>query len=303
MLMLTFTYHQVMPVFLDFLFPFGRQQYAQGFHFSGFRYHNQLAECDRGLRVPDLGRTGYHLQLCYSLESVEPSRGQRNWPWSIRKIAVYHSFDVGDGRATWIVVKGDQLMKHRMMSATGPGGSPTLSSFQSVRQLFASTLAMHLIVYEWSGENWRWYIDFLEMTFQTATRRTKSVRVDNMLVQSTPAIAPTPPEVPPGPEKQFDMDGRPDISFSDLQQLQDIEDKANEMLLVLNVNVNVHTELGQYYRNFTYLGDWQHYLGFECRDEIARFERRVDNVKKCLQMQESRLQALLRLLAGRKSLV
>ena len=68
------TYHQVMPAFLDFLFPFGFQKYRQDFHFGGFRQHTTLSDLDRGLAIAEIGRSGRGYQLCYSLKAVEQSK-------------------------------------------------------------------------------------------------------------------------------------------------------------------------------------------------------------------------------------
>jgi hypothetical protein len=72
MLMFVFTYYQIMPDFLDFIFPFGKQLYTQDFHFSGFRHEERLSEDDRGLNLSHLGRSGRDVRMCYSLKSVEP---------------------------------------------------------------------------------------------------------------------------------------------------------------------------------------------------------------------------------------
>lgn len=98
MLMTIFSYHQVMPAVLDFLFPFGRQEYAKDFHFSGFRQDTCLAEFERGLQIPELGWSGLGIQLCYGLKSVETSLSQPEWPWSIRQCAIHHSLDLESGR-------------------------------------------------------------------------------------------------------------------------------------------------------------------------------------------------------------
>ena len=162
MLMLALSYHQVMPSFLDFLFPFGRQEDAQDFYFSAFRSHFSFDDSSRSLAIPQFGRSGRFYELCYNLKSVENSKYQDDWPWSIRQCAIYHSFDVREGRATWIIVEADPLVKRRLASAIGPRGLPETKSFQSVGKGFEACLATHLIFAEWSSSNWRWYIKFLE---------------------------------------------------------------------------------------------------------------------------------------------
>ena len=178
--MLTFTYHQVMPSFLDFLFPFGKQQHAEGFHYGGFRHETRLAEIDKGLSVPEVGRSGRDFQLCYSLKSVEQSKRQQHWPWSIRQTSTYHSFDVETFRATWIVIKGARTMKDRIMSASSSDTQTGMTSYETSDSAFASTLRTHLIFCDWSGENWRWYINYLEEAFQDLSRRFLAVPVDHL---------------------------------------------------------------------------------------------------------------------------
>ena len=349
MLTLVFTYHQVLPSFLDFLFPFGNQQYAQDFHFSGFKYEDRYSDVDCGLKIPELGWSGHDFQLCYNLKSIEPSKGQPEWPWSIRQSALYHSFDVENGRTNWIVIKGDQLLKKRMKLATGSRGLPESSCFGTIDRAFASTLAIHIIMCEWSGENWRWYINFLEEALQATTRPTLSAMVDpfpssmadegplrpSVLAQcanSSTDIVPASPGLRGPPAQRYHLKGRPnsnckamsdidlasqeletlqphvtnshqDFSFSDLQRIQFIQEKVNETLLILKVNVDILTELRQHYRSICEADGWPRELKLKCKEDLHRFEKRVIAVEKDLRMQQSRTETLLRLLADRKSLV
>jgi hypothetical protein len=183
------SYHQVMPSFLDFMLSYGRHQHAKDFHFSGLRHESRLAIADRGLKVPELGRSGRRIQLCYSFRSVEPSSRQAKWPWSVRQTAAYHSFDLESGQATWIVVKGDQLMRDRLTSATKSSHLADLRSFRVLQDSMSSALATHLIFCDWSAENWRWYINFLEEEVQAITRTTVDVEVSKPL-DPISAIAP-----------------------------------------------------------------------------------------------------------------
>ena len=172
MLMSVLTYHQVMPAFLDFLFPFGLQEHPQDFDFSGFRQHTTLSDFDRGLTIPEVGRSGRGYQLCYSLKAAEQSKSQIEWPWSIRQTAIHHSFDVNHGRANWIIIKGDQLMKNRIRLAIKDTGLYGTSDLHCVDRAFVSTLVIHMVICDWSCESWRWYINFVQEKFQNTTQRT-----------------------------------------------------------------------------------------------------------------------------------
>lgn len=94
-----------------------------------------------------------------------------------------------------------------------------------------------------------------------------------------------------------------DFSFRDLQRVQFIQEKVNENLLILKVNVDKLAELRQHYCSICEPDAWSHELKLKCKGDIPRFEKRVIAVEKDLRMQQSRTETLLRLLAGRKSLV
>ena len=168
--MLCFTHFQVMPEFVDFLFPFGFRSYAEDFYFSGFRQRTYLTEQWRH-SASSAEPVDQRFQICYNLKSVEPSDPD---DWSIRHCAVHHSFDLKEVSQKWIIVKGDELMKRRIESATSDRGPHEPSDFKSVSGAFKTSLEMHLIFCDWSAEQWRWYINVLEDRFQSMTRRTLS---------------------------------------------------------------------------------------------------------------------------------
>ncbi|KAF2191006.1 hypothetical protein K469DRAFT_696760 [Zopfia rhizophila CBS 207.26] len=177
MLCFLFSYLQVMPSYLDFIFPFGDQEYAQDFHFSGWKEENFLEIRPRGLEIPKLGRSGREMRLCYNLMSVEESRDQIDLPWSIRQTAVYHSFDFETRKSVWITVKGNEVIKERISDATK---SSRASRFGSSNDAFSASLAIHLLLCDLSGENWRWYIKDLENALQDLTRNILCTVVDRL---------------------------------------------------------------------------------------------------------------------------
>jgi hypothetical protein len=194
MLLSTLTYHQVMPSFLDFLFSYGEQHHAQDFHFTGFRHETRLSEAQRELSIPDLGRSGRNVQLCYNLRSVEYSPDPEAegdpeyWPWSIRGTATHHAFDFETGQSNWIIVKGNELMKKRIIEETSSGTGLAPKDYESLAGAFSSTLFTHLMLCNWACENWRWYINFLEQAVQKITRKTLSLTVS----KAPPAPMPAP---------------------------------------------------------------------------------------------------------------
>lgn len=177
---LLFTYHQVIPAFLDFVLTFGRKERAQELHYGGFRYESRLASPAKSMKIPELGRSGRDVRLCYNLKSVELSPRQKDWPWSIRQTAIHHSFDIISGCASWIVVKGDGLMEKRTKEATEPAGCTDSSCFETNSRSFASSLCTHLIYIDWAVENWQQFLDYLEDQAQENSRRILSADVDRL---------------------------------------------------------------------------------------------------------------------------
>ncbi|KAH8707101.1 hypothetical protein GQ44DRAFT_831069 [Phaeosphaeriaceae sp. PMI808] len=175
MLAFLFSYHQVMPSFLDFIFPFGKQVYARDAHFSGLREESRFDKRRDNAGNPNLGRSGSDLRICYNLRSVERSTEQPGLQWSIRQTAIYHEFDVKTGRALWIFIKGNKLIKERITEASALS---SLTKLKSISEMFSATLAPHLLLCDWAGENWRWYINDLEEQLQKLTRDVLAAQVD-----------------------------------------------------------------------------------------------------------------------------
>jgi hypothetical protein len=160
------SYHQVIPVYLDFIFVFGARSDPLDLRFSGFRQQMTLSESMQRPAVSSLGRSGRQYQLCYNLKGVtlrmEDKTNHELDDWSIRQVAIHHQFDVVNGTTLWIINKGHTDILDRFKTLTGPNGEPESKSFGTVEQCFRSSLAAHLLYCHWSTEGWRWYIRWLE---------------------------------------------------------------------------------------------------------------------------------------------
>ena len=155
-----------MPVYLDFMLAFGAQSDAKDLRHSGFREQIRLKTSAREHVMPELGRSGKVYQLCYNLKGVhcehqsnENIKLDKCW---IRDAAIYHQFDVEYGTSLWIVTKGRRDVLDRYSEFTGPNGRPEDKSYHDSPSSFRSTLATHLLYCNWSTEDWRWYIRWLE---------------------------------------------------------------------------------------------------------------------------------------------
>ncbi|KAK5241306.1 hypothetical protein LTS06_012147, partial [Exophiala xenobiotica] len=184
------TYHQIMPPFVDLMASFGRNA-ADDYQYCGFRSEARLSVRNAALAVPELHRSGQVLELCYSLRAVEPSTSIPDFPWSIKQMAIAHTFDVKTGQSAWVVLKADDLIKDRIMSATRSPGLQDMNSYQDVDESLASSLASHLVFCEWAAEHWRWYVNFLEQEVQdiTGTKTFSKITAPSSLRDAQRAIS------------------------------------------------------------------------------------------------------------------
>jgi hypothetical protein len=168
-LQLLLTHHQIMPSALDFVFGFRTREkpLAQAI----FRHENYLERDGPAFSLPALGRSSTLVQHAFNILSVELSEvpGEKQL-WPLRQTALYHSFDVQNGRALWMVLKGSPSMRRRIPNAVKNHGDLQPSAMNSPERSFVGSLHIHLIVLEWCAENWSEYIDHLE-----EMRSTKSI--------------------------------------------------------------------------------------------------------------------------------
>lgn len=191
------TYHNVMPTFLEFVFPFGRQHFARDFHLMGFRSESQISKQARGLRIDSLGRSGRHLEFCYSLKSIESSSGDP-LPWSIRQCSVYHHLDLVTGQSVWIIVKANQVISDAIQRRSKDRQEARLLDMNTKRSPLVASIELHEIVCGWISDNWHWYINDLETYLQDKTRRAISSSAEpSALISNTAPVTPT--VLPPSP--------------------------------------------------------------------------------------------------------
>ena len=170
------TYHQVMAGYLDFLFVFGSQNEARDLRYSGFREQFSL----RKLPTPNpneirtLKRSGRQFQLSYNLKTVAlkspDNTALSDMEWSIRQAAFHHQFDIEEGTTLWIVTQGHLSIKERIQEMTAIHGRPEDRKFGNEVECFRTSLRTHLLYCQWSTEEWRWYIQWLEEVIETEVR-------------------------------------------------------------------------------------------------------------------------------------
>jgi hypothetical protein len=421
-----------MPSFLDFIIPFGKQVCPQDSHFSGLREDTRFAPQADNTVLVQLGRSDSGLRLCYNLRSVEPTEGDPLLPWTIHHSAVYHCFDTNTSIALWIVVNENDSIETRLTEATQ--GRYIRPRPMTGPEAFSATLKSHLIMCDWSGGNWRSYINDLENQLQSLIKHVYTTKAKKEPVPSSPTntqgfalssrsrtfassplspatICNDPPNSTgiiyprtmsgtssskigtrtstsggniPSPQAQASNAGNgleldPDsnalvvnksstnsfpvqdplvsslaktrawmersndttnsmstalpafvhganeewvpqekplemveqdseephehFSFRDLQRIQHIEEKAQEIHLVLGFNIQVLIDLRAQYESVVEDVNFPEDLKEQCQEDLSIFDRRILGKKKNLQMLQSRTRNLLDRLANRKSLV
>lgn len=326
--------------------------------FSGFRSETCHTMRCENLEIPELRRSGQHLEIYYNLKaperqqkiadpalrelSIKPFRFSQDW--SIRQCSIHHKLDLETQQMTWIVIKANRVVQNALENQLS-SQDPKLQTSGSLRR----SCAVHRLITTWSGENWHWYISDMEKEMLQKTQRTLSIPLE-------PRSPGTPPHEPifdrsptntksnrtrtwsvqsvkqtirrstswsmwrdgtastlnfaTSPRVQnepLDNDKTPadvmdDFSFIDLQNIQFLEDKANEALLVLKANANVLRELKQEYAFFVD-EDPPPTIAEGCQAETRTFLQHLVSSTQDIEMQQSRLDTLLKLLADRKSLV
>jgi hypothetical protein len=155
MLARTFTHHQVMAGFVDFICVFERQAESRGERFCDFKVRYRVSSPDHSV-CNALGRSGLYYQMCYNLRSA--GRGINNI-WTIRQTVFHHQFDIIEGTALWISAKGDKDMKDIMHSHVEHLKN---SDLDDIGSCFASTLIVHRLHSKWCTRGWLEYIEYLE---------------------------------------------------------------------------------------------------------------------------------------------
>lgn len=121
-----------------------------------FRFEDNLTprKKDAGLRI----------QHAFNIIAPEEDRRHDSEnPWNIRHITAYHSFDLTEGRSTWITVQGNRVIRERITS-TGESlrfKSTDKPQEQAIAQ-FTYSLFTHIQILEWCTEGWTGYIGYLE---------------------------------------------------------------------------------------------------------------------------------------------
>ncbi|KAK7953296.1 hypothetical protein PG996_014187 [Apiospora saccharicola] len=214
-------YHQVSPLFLDFLDVYG-SQWAKDreLRFSSFRTETCLINSEAGSIVDGLRRSGRRYQVFYNLKSVSEKPGNAQsgieLSWKIRQSAFHHQFDVGTGTQLWIFGDPHEAIKERISNLI-PEQRNHLPKFDTVPASFKTSLDVHLDIGHWSMTGWRRYIAYLEE------------RVEKLKLY------------------YLEMGRQSPIDTDVLIEVQGCEDKTNETIMTLESNADNLESLSRFY--------------------------------------------------------
>ncbi|KAK7914147.1 hypothetical protein PG985_011850 [Apiospora marii] len=171
------SYHQVPETVLEYVLAFGVTDEPKDVCLTGFQAEDTLSLLDRQkIDVPSANRSANAIRLSYLLRVVEPSNSSPSTSWNIRQLAVYHSFDVTNGRAFWVTIKPNQHTRENIHKEFVDDTGASLA--RDTPTGFASTLTMHLQLLEASCENWRWHLDEVEKSLRSIINKAKTAKLD-----------------------------------------------------------------------------------------------------------------------------
>ncbi|KAF2095019.1 hypothetical protein NA57DRAFT_79509 [Rhizodiscina lignyota] len=275
MLAQIFTYHQVMPDYLDFIFAFGFSGSSRLLKFSSFREHTSLRVPQPGSAIPQLGRSGRQFQLCYNLKGTWQMGVPDDVVWMAQEAAFYHQFDVLSGNMLWIVTKGRLDLHSRIKDWTNVSENPDNRAFGTVEDCFRSSLSTQLLFSHWSTEGWRNHIEWLYHKEQQGTYE-MSERSEG-----------------PGEDKLGS-------GGADIQQLQWLEDRANEIIGLLEGNVYVLGALQKFYLALSTDSDFPLR---PCGSDINTFSNKLGHFMEEFRMQVASTRTFVKSVADRKELI
>ncbi|KAF2812456.1 uncharacterized protein BDZ99DRAFT_474619 [Mytilinidion resinicola] len=189
-----FTAVKVRPSFLDFVRAFGQPEGGYETDFSGGY------DCYHGNITSD----GPNFEFFYNIRYVVKT-GRDGWPWSERRMGVYHKYDDTTDSSTWIILQptaSARKLPKKFSSAIRPNLKPVVQ---------------HIFLFRSTSQSWKDYLKYLESQVRKDSRQAR-------LDASTELHVPKP---------DFDL------AFSNVQSLQHRCELIHDAILVLRSNVEI----------------------------------------------------------------
>lgn len=173
------TYHQVYHSYLDLIFAFGDQTESTDAGLAQFQFDDAVFSGNPKPSIPQLDRSGCEIRHAFLLRAPErlERTGSGPWPWSIRQIAVYHSFDTQRCKSLWITIKANSLLRDRVRDDTNDIPLLKANAKTDLTTQWEAALATHMIYFRYVEENWRWVVREMEDLIRKRLARAKTTPV------------------------------------------------------------------------------------------------------------------------------
>lgn len=276
-------------------------------------------------------------------------------------MAVYHSFDLENGRSLWINMKTNSLMRERIQEAAAEFPQLSSTALHDLPGCFAATLLTQLIYLEWCDENWRPCINDIEKKIRDTLNKAKTARVDQRLefnalatAKKTLTLQKSRNTTMDVQEKQFKRQGGRNLwqrvtrayrkmsgnskyhtstpfprgtvhdastdnselsrqldslkilesfSLSEMQSLHYLGEKLESFRLVMELNRQTLRDIREHYQDIIEDDGFPKDIKHGCKQELADFMRRLERVRKSLEIRSTQVKSLIAWLQDGKSLV
>lgn len=177
MLLRTLSYHQVSVQYLDMLsstMQFSEQSHNGNGSFWAYR---SLGSPIAGLEAPDIGRSGHHYEIAFSLQGVEsggPTRSNQQHEWLLRSATIYHKFDNVHGSSLWLLSKTANDLHSRFHGEYAERNKRNDELDVDPVGCFTANLGNHLLLARWASESWAKYLSYLKNMITTDVSATRT---------------------------------------------------------------------------------------------------------------------------------
>ncbi len=167
--------------------------------------------------------SNHELRYTLLLRGVEPAPNHTGQAWFGRPAAIYHSYDFSTGRAVWVVIKANGVLRERIQEvAVEVPWRP-----EQRRKLSCETV---MAVLTWCEEGWGGVVRAIEGQVQAAVGYAQ--RVDGL-----------------DRKEGKSRDGGGEFRYKELQRMSRLADQIGEMELVLSLAERVVGDLAELYNN------------------------------------------------------
>ncbi|KAF2852756.1 hypothetical protein T440DRAFT_391296 [Plenodomus tracheiphilus IPT5] len=201
--------------------------------------------------------------------------------------------------------KNTRLWPSLTIRPSGPGFDNVTFASQSDRTPTTTheTPTLGVRVGRWLGLNQNRHVQNLHVNGGNYEEASRSFDVEKYACSPTTISTLVQTQPQPTSNNAEDYGREKKFTFSDLQRIEYLEEKAHEVHLVLKQNTEILEELRQHYQMLVTCKEFPTKLKIACQEELARFDSRIVGIRKDLQQSNARTETFLHHLQNRKNLL